>query len=518
MAIAYKIWTSTYADSVALMTIARDILAFDGVDDSALVMATDSNKALLEQVAPLTDEVIAAKATDLILMLDGDETQFQKAIELVAQRLSAKSSILAGSSARTPKSLRSALRTHADANLALISVPGEYAAAEAWKALQAGLHVLLFSDNVSLNDEKALKEYAVKQGLFVMGSGAGTAIINGVGLGFSNKVPRGNIGIVSASGTGLQEVTCLLARFGSGISQAIGLGGRDLRDEIGGLMTTQAIQALQDDDSTQVIIAISKLPSTQIAEKVINQLAAGTKPAVVIFMSAKAFSAPQTIYIAQTLHEAALLAHALSTGQPIEAVQRAYLDELAQLEELAIQYRKSQNAERRYLRGLFSGGTLCEEAMRIWTGFLGDVWSNAPLEAQFQLSDSSKSYQHSALDLGEEEFTHGRPHPMIDNQLRIARLYQEANDPSILAIQLDVVLGYGAHTDPAGELCPAIAQVLKMTNAEINIIVSITGTEDDPQDFSRQKQAFISAGAIVLDSNAQASTLAARIARITANV
>src|SRR5690606_14776291 len=125
--------------------------------------------------------------------------------------------------------------------------PGVYAAFEAFRALENNLNVMMFSDNVTVEDEIKLKDLAVKKDLLMMGPDCGTAIINGVGLCFANKIKRGPIGLVAASGTGLQEVTVLIDQFGGGISQAIGVGGRDLSKDVMGRMTLHAINALNAD-------------------------------------------------------------------------------------------------------------------------------------------------------------------------------------------------------------------------------------------------------------------------------
>ncbi|MBN1120928.1 MAG: acyl-CoA synthetase FdrA [Anaerolineae bacterium] len=515
MSIKYLVKTSQYFDSVSLMNIARDVRTLDSIDDAALVMGTDANKSLLQQVSALTAEAEAASPTDLILMVKGEADALDDALALAEKLLTQRPTSTHGETHR-PRTLRSAVRAQPDTNLAVISVAGAYAVAEAWNALQRGLHVLLFSDNVPIEDEIALKQYAVEHGLLMMGPGAGTAIINGAALGFANVVPAGPVGIVSAAGTGLQEVSTILTREGVGITQGIGVGGRDLSDEVGGLMMIHAIRALQTDPATEVIAAISKVPSAAVSEKVIDQLVEDEKPAVVIFMGAGELpdSPASTVHFANTLEEAALTAAALVKGIDAAAVQdrlAAQRESLrAQAGELAGRLRPSQ----KYLRGLFSGGTLCEEAMRIWSARLGDIWSNGPLKPELRLPDSNKSYRHCALDLGEEEFTVGRPHPMIDNDLRIRRLLQEAADPEVAVIQLDVVLGYGAYPDPASELGPAIREAREIAardGRDLLVIGALTGTEGDPQNLSRQARAFESAGIVVASSNAAASALAVMI-------
>jgi FdrA protein len=521
MAVLCRRKESQYYDSVTLMTMARQLKSLPGIEDAALVMGTAANKDLLRQVKLFTTEVEKATSNDLIIVVKGDETSIRQAMDKSDLILTRRTIQAKTVGEQLPRTLRSATRLHPESNLAVISLPGQYAVAEAWDALHHGLHVLLFSDNVTLADEIALKHYAVDHNLLMMGPGAGTAIINGAALGFGNVLPRGPVGIVSAAGTGLQEVSTLLAKEGVGISQGIGVGGRDLSDEVDAMMMTKAIEALQVDPETEVIVAISKLPSSIVAEKVWSKLNAGSKPAVVIFMGESLEPYPRTrqmdkgrVIYTSTLQEAALKAAMLATGGDLTTVESRLAQQMIDLKDRAGRLASLVKPEQKYLRGLFSGGTLCEEAMRIWGEKVRPVWSNEPLKQEWKLPDSQSSYQHCALDLGAEEFTVGRPHPMIDHDLRITRLLEEANDHSVAVIQMDIVLGYGAHPDPASELSPAIetAKAIADENERILVILlSITGTDDDPQNMSAQQDTFERAGAIVMDSNAAASWLAAMI-------
>lgn len=511
----YWVKVSQYVDSVSLMKMASQVRALPGIEDAALMMGTDANKRLLAQITPLSPEALSANPIDLIVMVQGDQTALSAALAAAERLLTQRPDTTAQRGEHRPHSLRIALRSQPDANLAVISVAGHYAAAEAWDALRRGLHVLLFSDNVALDDEIALKRYAVEHGLLLMGPGAGTAIINGVALGFANMLPRGPVGIVSAAGTGLQEVSTLLAKQGIGISQGIGLGGRDLSDAVGGLMMLHALDALQHDPATQVIVSISKLPSPAIADKMLTTLSHIGKPSVVIFMGASLPSSSE-VYGASTLLEAALAAAILARGGDPATLRSTLTEQQRALKEQAQAFSTRFNPSQQYIRGLFSGGTLCEEAMRLWGDQIDTpIWSNGPLDPRFKLPDSSQSHQHCAIDLGEEEFTVGRPHPMIDNHLRIRRLLQEARDPDVAVIQMDIVLGYGAHPNPASELAPAIHQARELAaseNRELIVITSVTGTPDDPQNSTHQTATLEAAGALVLKSNAEASTLAASIA------
>jgi FdrA protein len=504
---------SEYHDSVSLMLVARELVSLDGIGDAAVVMATEANKSILEAAGLLTNQARDATPNDLVIAVSAeDEALADKALQQ-AESLLLRKTTAGETSEFRPKTVRGGVSASPGTNLAVISVAGRYAADEAWEALRHGLHVLLFSDNVSLEDEIALKQYARDQGLLLMGPGAGTAILNGVALGFANVLPPGLVGIVSAAGTGLQEVSTLLARLGVGITQGIGTGGRDLKAEVGGIMMLEGIKALQDDPATEVIVLVSKPPSEEVSKVILEQVDKGGKPAVVCFMGAETdeVAKKSDAIPAGTLQEAALLAAQVAGkfDSDTEAMLEAEAVRLLEQTELLT---GNLGPEQRYLRGLFSGGTLCYEAQVIWKDMLAaPIYSNAPLPGGVALEDATQSQGNTAVDLGEEEFTIGRPHPMIDNDLRVRRLLQEANDPQVGVIVLDVVLGYGAHPDPVSELGPAIEdarQIAVQAGRELIVIASVTGTEDDPQVRSRQVAALERAGAIVCESNASASRLA----------
>jgi len=494
---------SEYHDSVSLMLAARELSKLDGVRDAAVVMATESNKSILAEAGLLTLEAEAATPNDLLIAVSAESEVLADTALQKADGLLKKKAVADETGEFHPKTLHGALAAHPDANVVVISVAGRYAADEAWDALQRGLHVLLFSDNVSLEDEIALKKYARAHGLLLMGPGAGTVLLNGVALGFANVLPHGPVGIVSAAGTGLQEVSTLLAKRGVGITQGIGTGGRDLKEAVGGLMMLSGLQALQSDPATEVIVLISKPPADVIAQKVLEQVEKNDKPTVVCFLGSTPVMKKNGIKFAQTLEEAAILTAALATNSSISSPEPLS----------PVTYHLLSN--QRYLRAFFSGGTLCYEAQVIWKDMLAEpVYSNAPLPGGPVLTDFTKSQGHTAVDLGEEEFTVGRPHPMIDNDLRIRRLLQEAYDPEVAVILLDVVIGYGAHPDPAAELAPAIHQAKEIAHQagrELPVFASVTGTEQDPQCLSLQVAALESIGVVVCESNAGAARLAGQV-------
>jgi FdrA protein len=513
MARAERVFRSLYRDSVSLMQLSAKLGALPGVRQASAVMATAGNLAVLRE-AGLAPGNVEAGANDLLVALEGeDEAALAAALAAAEAELSRAPAAPDGGGPRRvqPTSIEMALGELPTANLALISTPGDYAAAEAMKALRLGLDVMLFSDNVALADEIELKTYARDHDLLVMGPDCGTAILSGIPLGFANAVRRGEIGAVAASGTGLQQVTCLIDRWGQGISQAIGTGGHDLCAEVGGVTMLQGLSALAADPATRVVVLISKPPDPAIAERVLAAAEAAGKPIVVNFLGADPGTVRRpNVHPVRTLEDAASLAVALTGGarpDAAAALARAGAEVSTAIEALA--------PGQRYVRGLYSGGTFCYEALLLLSEALGPVNSNTPLEPGCRLADVWQSEEHTAIDLGDDVFTRGRPHPMIDQTLRSERMQKEAADPELAVILLDVVLGYGAHPDPVAELVPAIRSAQAKAAAggrQVAFVGSVCGTAADPQDLARQETALRAAGVVLADSNAQAVRMAARIA------
>ncbi len=502
---AYKVVRNLYRDSVSLMTIASAASARPGVATASLVMATEANMTMLRD-AGLLDDAPQAGANDLLMVVVGDDGEAVKAAiaeaEAALDRAVGATNGAAERMAR-PRSIAAALEADPAANLALISTPGAYAAAEALKALRLGLDVMVFSDNVELADEVMLKSFARRRGLMVMGPDCGTAIIDGVPLGFANAVRRGAIGIVATSGTGLQEVACRIDRLGRGVSQAIGCGGRDFHAAIGATTALQAMERLADDPATSVIVLVSKPPETEVARRVLDRASEIGKPVVVdlLGMAPAAVERPG-VYAAATLAEAAEIAVRLDTGAaPKTATTFAPVPGEA----------TPLQSGRKYLRGLFSGGTLCYEALVLLRGRLEKFYSETPLDPADALADPWRSQGHTVIDLGGDTFTRGRAHPMIDLRLRNERILAEAADPETAVILLDVVLGHGAHPDPGPNLAAAIGEARRGAAGEIAFVASVCGTETDPQGRSRQVTALRDAGVKVADSNAEAVLWAASI-------
>jgi succinyl-CoA synthetase alpha subunit len=495
-----------YFDSVALMRIAAELEGLPGVRQATAIMATEANLELAA-AAGLVDKSVLAQPNDLLIAVAADDDDSAEAALALAQdRLDNVGAGKQGggiAGEMEPRSIAMALERNPEHNLVLISCPGEYAAAEARKALNLGLNVMMFSDNVAIEDEVKLKQIASGNGLMMMGPDCGTAIINGVPFGFANVVKPGAVGVVAASGTGMQQVTSLLSQWGVGISQAIGTGGRDLKSQVGGITMIRGLEALAKDSGTEAIVLISKPPSADVAEKVISAARAANKPVVVNFLGVEQAGNDNRIQFAETLEQAAVLACSMVGGtSPAESTGDTAIDI------------SGLDGAQKYLRGVYSGGTFCYEAQLILRDPLGPVWSSTPVDKDHRLADSWTSREHTVVDLGDDEFTQGRPHPMIDHRTRHERILQEAADPETAVILFDVVLGHGAHADPAGEIAASIEEARVIAGAggrKLIFVGFVCGTDLDPQNLARQVETLQSAGVVLEASNAAASRRAASL-------
>jgi len=485
--IARDVRKGRWADSAKLLAAARAAEAIDGVEQAACFMATSANLAEAREMGLWDDAMDGAGPDDLVIVVKGDVAE--DGLRAAAAVLDARS----GGGGTGPVEVAPRNIGKVAADIALISVPGEYAALESHKALSAGMDVMLFSDGVTIEDEVVLKRRARELGRLVMGPGCGTAIVDGVGLAFANVVRRGPVGVVAAAGTGAQEVTVLLDRFGTGVSACYGTGGRDLSEDVGAITMLDAIDRLVADPETDVILCVSKSAAPSVAEQVLAALAATSKPAAVCFVGASGLEVPDGVSLVATLEDAAVVA-ARFMGVAAETAANPAVDWV----------------QPGLVRGLYSGGTLCSEAAAILADRLPRVESNAAAGNAVKLAPGAASTTHACLDLGEEEYTRGRPHPMIDPLARAELLAEVARDPGISVILLDVVLGYGSHHDPAGALLPAIADALGRRD-RLAVVAHVCGTESDPQVLSRQEAALAEAGVRLAPTNAYAARLAAAL-------
>jgi len=502
-----------YFDSVSLMMVAKKINELEGVVDSAVIMGTKENKSILAASGLLMPEFDKADDTDLLISIKAEtEDIADRVLSKIDEQLQQLRVREETAEEYTSKSIDGALKVFPDANLALISIPGKYAAVQSMKALQHGLNVMIFSDNVPIEQEIELKKFAQEKGLLVMGPDCGTAIINGVPLAFANVVNRGDIGIVAASGTGLQEVSCIISNSGAGISQAIGTGGRDVTKEVDGIMFIESVKRLLSDKNTQVIVLISKPPHHEVLEKIGAALEDNKKPVVSVFLNVDINLVKRYgILPAPTLEEGALIAAILSVGENVDDVTKTIISRDFKLKIIANSEAKKLKNGQKYLRALFSGGTFCSEAQVLSRSVLKEVYSNAPVGNSLQLKNSWNSEKNAIVDLGADEFTVGRPHPMIDYSIRNKRIIDEANDPETAVILLDVVLGYGSHKNPLAEIMPAIEKaknIAQRSGRYLPVVCSVTGTDSDPQNRRYVVNGLKEAGTLVMESNAAASKLA----------
>ncbi len=501
-----EIRKNTYYDSVALMLISKEVGKMEIVKEVLVGMGTELNKELAENLGLSNASIMELGPNDFFVsVLTNEKNDFSQVMEKVNELLTQKKESSSGE--YNPPTFDAAVKFAPDSNLVLISLPGAYAFDEAKKALDNGMNVMLFSDNISIEQEKMLKETGREKGLLVMGPDCGTAIINNVPLAFANVIKPGSIGVIGASGTGTQEVSVIIEKLGGGVSQVIGTGGRDLSKDIGGIMMMEAIKALTYDDATKVIVLISKPPAPEIAEKVLQLAKDSGKPFVVDFIGGD----PDTIkkydgIPGYTLEDTAYKAVALARGEEVKDMLGFNLAD-EEIDAIVNREVAKLQPDQKYLRGIYTGGTLCDEAMKLLFNELGGIYSNIPLKPEFLLEDIHKSQKHTCIDLGDDVFTVGKAHPMIDPSGRQARLVAEAKDGSIAVILMDFVLGYGAHIDPVGEMLPSVEkakEILKEQGKEVIWVASVCGTEGDPQDLLDQEKRLIDAGFVVMPSNAQA--------------
>jgi FdrA protein len=478
----------SYRDSVTLMQVSHAVEGCRGVDGAIVAMATPLNLELYERLGFDPGAVREATPNDLLVAVRAEDDAALAAAEAELE------SALAGAAATAdagfgapvpPHTLASALRR--GGSLALVSLPGRHAFVEAMDAVRAGVSVMVFSDNVSVEQEILLKDEAAAHDVLVMGPDCGTAVVGGLGLGFANALRPGPVGIVAASGTGAQEVSCLLDAAGVGVTAVLGVGGHDLSAAVGGRSTLAAMKLLDEHPATELVVVLSKPPDPEVAERVRAAAAELATPSLVAFVGRGRDDL--TVATAQILHRLGVAVQEPPAWPALEPhVPRAG-----------------------FVRGLFSGGTLCSEAMAIAAEAFGPIASNTPLEPDWKLGADLHAPGHLMIDFGDDALTEGRPHPMIDLSLRLDRIAEEADDPACAVLLLDVVLGYGAHDDPARELAPAIAAARERARAggrDLAVVVSLCGSRSDPQGRDGTAEALVAAGASVHLSNADAARTA----------
>ena len=478
----------SFQDSVSLMIISRKLSERPEVDQVSVMMGTPANKSMLDSTGFWHDDFADATPNDICVAVrtEGEQPEI---LDLIREQLEKELSAIAnasGSSHHLVKARRfeSACQKLPQANLLLVSVAGEYAASVAREGLQANKNVMLFSDNVSLEQEVELKTMARERGLIVMGPDCGTAMIAGSPLAFANVLPEGGIGVIGASGTGIQEITSQIALHQQGISHAIGLGGRDLSADVGGISALTALEMLAADDATRVMAFVSKPPSPQVRTRIIAAMQKVGKPVVALFLGSKPEQRREgNVWLANSLSDAARLAVLLMR--------------------VAQQRRAQPEVAGKGIYGLYAGGTLAAEAAMLLSAGLG-----VPVSESHDQGVMLDAGGHRIVDLGDDSYTLGRPHPMIDPTTRSIEIEKLAAFPDVGVLLLDVVLGYGACADPAGAVVEAVDQVRAKRTAPLVVIATLTGTEGDPQGRSEQEEKLREAGVAVVETLEEAVLLA----------
>lgn len=510
MDIGLVIRKNQYFDSVFLMRINNQISAVEGILNSAVVMGTDSNKKILSEIGIEEHQLKDATPNDLIVVVTANNCV------VVNDVLNNLDNLFdSGQEQKNGfqlKSLEDGFLNKPDTNLVVISVPGAYAFREAKNALDKGKNVFLFSDNVSISEELELKKYANTNGLIVMGPDCGTSIIGGVGIGFANKVRNGSIGVVGASGTGLQEFTCQVHNAGFGISHAIGTGSHDLSNEIGGITTLAGLKALENDPNTQVIVVISKPPGIKTLEQLNELINSFEKPVIGCFLglNKESYNQNHNFIFTRNIDEAVKAALTAIGESPVNLELKLSRTELELLE---IE-KKKMTMSKKYVRGMFAGGTFCYQAQQIFqdSGLL--TYSNTPINKENRLSDPDISKEHSMIDMGDDRYTVNKPHPMIDGTHRRKRILQESKDPHVAVLLIDIILGYNASPDPVGDILEAAIEAKQLAQNRgdyLCVVASVCGTDEDFQDKILQVEMLEQAEVIVFDSNAKAALFCTRL-------
>ena len=509
MSVYVKIEKNRYIDSLETLFATTVLNDQPGIEMGYIGMCNSTFRDVITDIGLMTDEIAACSENDYVIVAEAESQEaFDLAVAEVDKSMETKDS---GQETAEYDTTDAALAAHPEVNLVQIAVPGDCALEEAKKALNAGKHICVFSNNVPFEDEREMKELAREKGLLCMGPDCGVANINGSALVLSSINNRGPFGIVGASGTGIQHVAAILHEAGSGVTQTIGVGGNDLKDPIGGISMLMGLDALEHDPETKYIIVISRKPGEKTLPVICDKLKSLSKPCVVLFMGCEREIVEATGSVwAENLDDCGIKAlqligvdYSLGTEEELDAIAREAVEGMA--------------PEQKYVRGGYSGGTYMDEAMHAMYGEIGDVWSNCPLNPDYQLKDSYQSVENTVIDYGEEEFTLGRPHPAIDPSIRKPAVLREASDPKVAVICLDFILTPPGHPDPAGYLVEDIKKAQEMAaerGGKLVFIASVLGTTADFQNIRVQEQELRDAGVIVCTSNARAARLAGKIIRL----
>jgi succinyl-CoA synthetase alpha subunit len=499
------IYHTRYIDSLETLFQTTFLSSQSGINSSFVGMCTSGGKHTIDELSLTCESSESALESDLIIVANADSEEiFRSAVKTLEEQTKNKTNKTSFSSVKT------AVGANPAANLCVISVPGEYVKREAFNALDLGLHIVIFSNHVPFEEERQIKEYARDKGLLCMGPDCGVANINGAAFVLGSITQSGPVGICGASGVGIQYIGAMLDKAGSGVSQIIGTGGNDTKDEVGGITTLMGIDALENDPKTQYIVLVSRKPGKNTFEKIKARIAKCKKPVVAYYMGATSEEITETGAIwAANLEDASAKAIRLA-GKALE------FDDVQKLNEIAAQAIQKMNPEQKYVRGAFLGGTYCDEALRTLNDKIGGVYSNIPVSPEWTLKDSGVSVKNTVIDYGEEEFTKGRPHPVIDPSVRLPAILREASDPETAVLLLDFVLTPPGPKDSAGPVIEEIKkarELVRSRGGELAVVASVCGTNLDIQKLDKQEAALKEAGVYVCMSNYKAALLAGEIIR-----
>ena len=517
MSVVVLVREGCYQDSARLMQVSRELSALPGVAEAVAMMGTETNRKLLAGAGFADPALDRATPLDMVVAFRAATGDAMEGAQAALDRLLSGARPQEGNAGeagagRRPGSVVEALEAHPAARLVSVAVPGPYAAFVAHRALDARRSVFLFSDNVPLADEVALKARAVRLGLLVMGPDCGTAILAGTGLGFANRVERGPVGIVGASGTGIQELACILDRAGVGVSHAIGTGSRDLSEAVGGAMTEMGLALLARDPATRCVALVAKHPAESVARRLHGVLGKLGKPVVVRYLGEVPNPSAEGVFYARSLDEAAAAAAVWARG----AGEERSRENLSGTAFRALAPETARSGGR--LVGLYGGGSLAAEAV-----FVLAAHGIATIEPEAKLSAGTPwPPGNLVVDTGDDAYTVGRPHPMVDQTVRCGLIRSVGSDPSVRVLLLDLVLGDGAHPDPAPEIVRAVTDAraarVSLSRAPLSVVASVCGARRDPQGTERQERLLREASILVEPTAARAARVAAELLHAPAEV
>ena len=494
-----------------MMQFSQQLKDEQGVIDAAIVMGTELNKNTLKNMNLLTEDGAAATENDTLISIScQDQNSLNDAIQKAEQLLVSSTVNIKNEFAN----LSSAFDAFSNANIASLSIPGQFVKEMATELIKKQLHLFVFSDHVPLEDEIYLKNLSLENNVLFMGPEAGTSILNGTVFGFGNRVRKGSVGIIGASGTGIQESSTMIDLFGEGISHGIGVGGRDLRNDIGGMMTMKAMEVFENDPNTKAVLLVSKPVDNDVRNEIINKINNFSKKNYVLCLVGDNENREDSarIKFSKSIQTSVLkILKSLDDNgykKIMDVIRSQINDSIKQSESLS----KDLNEEQKFIRGFFAGGTLCYESKIILEQMIGKVYSNLSSDDEYSIKGSVTSKENTLIDFGEEEFTSARPHPIIDPLLRKNRILEDANDPNVGVIIIDIICGINAAKNTIASHAETIKkaiQTAKEQGRKLSIFAYICGTEKDVSE--NELKLLTDSGAKLFTSNALMSFAAALV-------